>query len=192
MVDARYAGVLRTQRAEEADNSNGADRSVQSADSPFLVLSPELRNKMYEYALVVPEKPVQLPASAQRPGLPQSCRQIRHEASGIYYTHNQFHLAPDRVAQAVSARLAPKVIKWFRRLDAKHYSVLKIIYVGQVKCCNPCTRGAIRRLGQEVRQLGIDLPPNVLAAAPRNFGNGKGLAYVMEDGSEIRVESSDS
>ncbi|GIZ42649.1 hypothetical protein CKM354_000590800 [Cercospora kikuchii] len=55
----------------------------------LLSIAPELRNMIYEYALVEPGS-VQIRAGAREPGLLAVCRQIRSEARGIWLSMNTF------------------------------------------------------------------------------------------------------
>ncbi|CAK1357458.1 hypothetical protein CB0940_07807 [Cercospora beticola] len=55
----------------------------------LLTIAPELRNMIYEYALVE-SRTVQIRAGAREPGLLAVCRQIRAEARGIWLSMNTF------------------------------------------------------------------------------------------------------
>ena len=56
----------------------------------FLGLPPELRTKIYEYALLEP-RPISITATGpQQPPLLRSCTRIREEAIRLHYTNNRF------------------------------------------------------------------------------------------------------
>ena len=57
----------------------------------FLRLPPELRNRIYEYALLCPDF-ITVAAGLKPPGLLQTCRQTRAEATDIWYQRNKFSI----------------------------------------------------------------------------------------------------
>lgn len=62
-----------------------------SQDSPLLALAPELRNKIYRLVLVSDAAiDIGSESSPTPPRLLGTCRQIRHEATSIYYHENTF------------------------------------------------------------------------------------------------------
>ncbi|CAK1362883.1 unnamed protein product [Cercospora beticola] len=70
-----------------------------SESSPFLTLAPELRNRIYEYALNLSQGSEKLDLNHsfrgsnpvfREPGLLTTCRQIRHESLKIYLLSNNF------------------------------------------------------------------------------------------------------
>ncbi|KAF2209047.1 hypothetical protein CERZMDRAFT_100801 [Cercospora zeae-maydis SCOH1-5] len=70
-----------------------------SKPSPFLALAPELRNRIYEYALHLSQNSSKLDLNHsfrgsnpifREPGILTTCRQIRHEALKIYLLSNTF------------------------------------------------------------------------------------------------------
>lgn len=85
--------------------SNGTT-SGETILSPLLALPAEIRNSIYEYALVLPDTMLWwdnnvLDDTFEPPGLLLTCKQIREETIQIYYTQNQFWLllndfVPDR------------------------------------------------------------------------------------------------
>lgn len=62
--------------------------------SPLLHLPPELRNRIYEYALAETEvlRLTKMVGEVDfaSPGLLATCRQIRGEAKGVYLAENSF------------------------------------------------------------------------------------------------------
>ena len=89
-------------------DSCAMDTSVQPQDSPLFKLPPELREKIYEYAIVDsgPTRvfcrdehteayglgPDYKDYRWQAPPLLQSCRLVRLEASPAYYSKNRFYI----------------------------------------------------------------------------------------------------
>lgn len=58
---------------------------------PFLCLPGELRNRIYDYALIEPKQPIVVRAKKTRPpGLLSTCKLIRKEAITIWITRNSF------------------------------------------------------------------------------------------------------
>lgn len=71
--------------------------------SPLLDLPPELRTMIYEFTLLE-EKNIEIGNAASHPpvqqtwrapSLLQTCRQVRNEASAIYYSRNIFNMLAD-------------------------------------------------------------------------------------------------
>ncbi|KAF2769771.1 hypothetical protein EJ03DRAFT_374270 [Teratosphaeria nubilosa] len=62
-----------------------------NASCPLLNLPPELRNTIYELALLSAQ-PIEIPSNGRlsAPPLIQVCRQTRSEATAIYYGQNAF------------------------------------------------------------------------------------------------------
>ncbi|KAF2722187.1 hypothetical protein K431DRAFT_284131 [Polychaeton citri CBS 116435] len=58
--------------------------------SPFIRLSPELRNLIYEYTFTSRYKHHLTDGNCQH-SLTKTCRQIRQEALGMFYTHTRFN-----------------------------------------------------------------------------------------------------
>lgn len=65
--------------------------SPTNSASPLLNLPPELRNRIYRFALIEPNTVHVHRAgwSFHQPALLKSCRQIRHEALGLFYLENK-------------------------------------------------------------------------------------------------------
>ncbi|KAK5133927.1 hypothetical protein LTR08_007156 [Meristemomyces frigidus] len=59
-------------------------------DLLLLNLPPELLDEIYAEALVT-DAEIEIPTKLPGPGLLQVCRQIRNDATGIYYGQNAFH-----------------------------------------------------------------------------------------------------
>ena len=75
------------------DNTTGTPKTF-----PFVRLTPELRNRLYEMILVKPEvidftdsgDHTELRTAVQHPALTRTCRQIRTESLAIFYELNTF------------------------------------------------------------------------------------------------------
>ncbi|KAK5127508.1 hypothetical protein LTR85_006847 [Meristemomyces frigidus] len=71
-----------------------SSHAPQTHKSPLLSLPPELRNAIYRFATVGANEliidPQQLILAPPEPGLLSVCKQIRKEASGLYYRENLF------------------------------------------------------------------------------------------------------
>ncbi|KXS99026.1 hypothetical protein AC578_6140 [Pseudocercospora eumusae] len=66
--------------------------SPQTSDAPchLLDLAAELRNHIYEYALIEDDAITFSRSKIAQPGLLRTCRQIREETRPIYYCRNDF------------------------------------------------------------------------------------------------------
>lgn len=84
--------------AEESTPPTGSDDSLAAsttdhattACSLFLDLPGELRNRIYRYALVTPERILLRGENKKQPALLRVSRQVRKEAIKIYYDENEF------------------------------------------------------------------------------------------------------
>ena len=87
------AGLMKFATAVLTGVSVGSPILLQ--DSPLLDLPSELRNKIYELALISDEPVHVYGGSVGRPPLLRACKQIAIEASGIFFANNRFiaHLA---------------------------------------------------------------------------------------------------
>lgn len=93
--------------------------------SPLLRrLSPELRNMIYEAALIATEDQ-DINTEQQQPGLIRTCREIRSEATAIYYHGNVFAFT---TTSGGDDGLDP-VTQWLRRIGPKHCRHLKDLHV---------------------------------------------------------------
>jgi hypothetical protein len=102
---------------------------VEAQESPLLNLPGELRDRIYEYAFDCAPDFITICKGAKNstigctaPPLLQVCRQIREEASTIFYTQQKFYMngrwyCSSDVAQA-----------WLRSLDSTSRSVLRHLY----------------------------------------------------------------
>ena len=69
------------------------DEQPSQADDCFLFnLPPELRNRIYRYAIVEDDELILTPRGPSEPTLLRTCRSIRDEACSIYYGENKFLL----------------------------------------------------------------------------------------------------
>lgn len=91
---------------------------TQSA-SPLLALTAELRNNVYLYAFDGEKKSVPW----DQPGLLRTCRQLRKEATGIFYVRTTF---VHRALYHDVGFCAPEVT-WYRRLSATNRCLIKEI-----------------------------------------------------------------
>ncbi|KAK3116837.1 hypothetical protein LTR53_002401 [Teratosphaeriaceae sp. CCFEE 6253] len=140
------------------------------SESPLLKLPPELRNRIYHEALVeLNVIQVQAtrcdPANWQPPGLLQTCRLVRAEASKMYYTNNAFWVD---VQGEVQSDIAP-VLPWLRALDANARDALRgvqlLVYVVYV----PLTQDLY--LGWDSRSRSHDYPSNCAQRLGRYIGD---------------------
>lgn len=89
-IAALHAAALE-EKSERRAQRQSACRPVQQ-ESPLLDLPPELRNEIYRYTLHASDWLVVDGRMPEEPGLLSACRQIRTEASPIYYFENWFHI----------------------------------------------------------------------------------------------------
>lgn len=89
-IAALHAAALE-EKSERRAQRESACRPVQQ-ESPLLDLPPELRNEIYRYTLHASDWLVVDGNMPEEPGLLSACRQIRTEASPIYYFENWFHI----------------------------------------------------------------------------------------------------
>lgn len=73
----------------------------QNPNASLLGIAPELRNRIYEYALISRESiNVFKVYNCKQPDLLKVCRQIRNEAISVYYTDNTFHFEACKMSGA--------------------------------------------------------------------------------------------
>lgn len=88
--------------------------SGETKDCKLLELSGELRNRIYEYTLCE-EEPITIDRyNLEEPPLLLACKQIREEASSIYYGENDFEFEVPNFDLDVA-------IEYFRRPSALKY-----------------------------------------------------------------------
>ncbi len=61
-----------------------------STDSPLIMLPPEIRNEIYRHCLVINEGRIMIDKQLKPPALLSVCRQIRQEATALWYLGNGF------------------------------------------------------------------------------------------------------
>ena len=83
------------------DKPNNATDS--SASSPFMKLAAELRNTIYEYALYLDDGVIEVSETAgiPEPALLLTCKDIRREAIGVFYSINTIKLLIDSYSPAM-------------------------------------------------------------------------------------------
>ena len=77
--------------------ANAAITAQNDLESPLLKLPPELRNRIYHYA-VVSSNPIYLPP--RYPSLMLTCRKLYNEAKSIYYEDNTFYFSNASITPA--------------------------------------------------------------------------------------------
>lgn len=103
--------------------------------SPLQKLPPELRNRIYELALLE-----RLPIAVSTHGpnekattpLLQTCRQIRVEASAIYYSGNTFDILPnykETDASAICTSAYDALAKWLENMPLEARNALRRIRI---------------------------------------------------------------
>ncbi|KAF2768733.1 hypothetical protein EJ03DRAFT_114152 [Teratosphaeria nubilosa] len=99
-----------------------------SSTCQFLQLPPELRNNIYEHLLVYKygnKLSQRIIAIHCMPPLLRTCRQIKAEASAIYYSQNDFN--------AIISSLCPRrdsgVWSWFERTGAENCALIRHLKV---------------------------------------------------------------
>lgn len=94
-----------------------------SQDSPLLAMAPELRNWIYRLVLVSDAAiDVSSESPATPPGLLGTCRQIREEATSIYYHENAFTAMTVTHAHAGYKRM----ISWFGKIDRARCAMMAV------------------------------------------------------------------
>lgn len=85
-------------------------RSDAERKHSLLNLPPELRNRIYEYVLV--NRCLKITVSKEKhsqPPLLETCRQLREEASGIFYSQNELKMDVQQFSQG---KELPKKHHW--------------------------------------------------------------------------------
>ena len=100
--------------------------------SPFIELPAELRNRIYEFA-VIESDPIDLivccckhcphMAIVVQPAVTRASRQLREESLPIFYGQNLF------LGQAYEGYVPAKMIRWLRAIGAQNRSHIKNLYV---------------------------------------------------------------
>lgn len=101
--------------------------------SPFLKLPAELRKCIYELALIK-QGPITVDRKKRKLGISpllQTCRQIRAEASAIYFGRNTFKVGYDLENCSYDS-----LVKWLSSLQREHREALRRIRIGGI-CCFP-------------------------------------------------------
>ena len=80
------------QKTERRESNMSEMASIEPAPFRFLDLPPELRNRVYNYALVTPGQPIIVTPILQPPSLLSASRGIRHENLLLWYRCNYFQL----------------------------------------------------------------------------------------------------
>lgn len=162
--------------------------------SPLFALPAELRNKIYEYALI-DQDPIPLyfthradriTQSCPGPALLQVCHQIRFEATAMYYTNNTFTIKPwnllrcEPVLEAWLRAIGPETRKFVSTVRMEHLGteLPRIDTEGQWKKCLKRLRKRLARIKGLVE--GIDV--QVLNQNPRV------LLYDWDDEEEEEEE----
>ncbi|KAK5127893.1 hypothetical protein LTR85_005010 [Meristemomyces frigidus] len=89
---------LRQSGDEQSGVEQGGSVDTNAAENPailrsrFLERPPELRNRIYRFALVNDEPVQLLGAACEQPALLKAGRQLRREAISIYYSDNTFRI----------------------------------------------------------------------------------------------------
>jgi hypothetical protein len=105
-------------------------------DSPLLNLPPELRNRIYSYALNSPSSPIGVRATyadREPPTVLQLSRQIREEATSLYYSEWVFTGFFDG---GVKPRKMESLCKWLKSLTPEIHQRLRhiVIYHSLATC----------------------------------------------------------
>lgn len=75
----------------QLQNRQNQSSTGTNPTSRLLALPAEMRNEIYEWALTAPQDgEIDITADWEPPGLLATCRQIRHEALGMYFLDNTF------------------------------------------------------------------------------------------------------
>jgi hypothetical protein len=88
-------------------------------DCPFLDLPPELRNRIYDLVFSEFKLELVLSATQPRPPLLRTCRQIRQEASSLYYARSFLVTCAEEIC-----------VPWLRSIPAemrKHMRAVKLL-----------------------------------------------------------------
>ena len=75
---------------EQHASSSPRSSALRKNDSPLLSLPAELRNTIYRYALLEPDEIEVERQQHMQPALLRICRQVRSEASPMFYNENKF------------------------------------------------------------------------------------------------------
>ncbi|CAK1366965.1 unnamed protein product [Cercospora beticola] len=99
----KRAGPLKAVAHNKKAKVSSENASKMDAENPhdnrclFFELSAELRNEIYELALVKSEEIEITKETFAQPALLRTCRQIRAEAVQIYYSRNEFYTTISRL-----------------------------------------------------------------------------------------------
>lgn len=103
--------------------------------SPLLSLAAELRNTIYRLVLIPPH-PIDVSnlRHPSEPGLLATCKQVRREATGMYYSENEFSISmgvdnPDQSRYWNFGRWLPRGMTWLRSLRPWKCALITLLYV---------------------------------------------------------------
>jgi len=96
--------------------------------SPLHDLPPEIRNRIWQYAVFEPEdvlikQPTYQRASWMQPGITRTCKQIRQETLHMFYACNTF-VAKMHPCTGQGSRGHNKTIKWLRRTKQEYHALI--------------------------------------------------------------------
>lgn len=86
-----------------------------SATMELMSLPPELRNRIYRFAVVSSQKIDVSSSGIQEPDLLLACKQTRKEALGIFYSENTFAVDNHDYDPSVSVRWTSKLRQMYRQ-----------------------------------------------------------------------------
>lgn len=148
-----------------ASSMEGSSKPVVPSTSSqvcrLLTLSAELRNQIYAMVLIEPCKVITIYQLTQRdthtkktamPGLLQTCRQIRSEASGIHYSSHKLFFFVPRLDIAPRYITQP-VLDWLQTVDCMHLNSIPAI---SIRLSNYTRQPEHNALWEEYRRLGYE------------------------------------
>lgn len=93
---------------------------VPPTASRLLTIAPEIRNRIYRYALLSSD-PIELTTLPKQPALLFTCRQIRSEATKMWYFGNEFKCLIDDCDARLICRFTTHLTQKFTKNDIATY-----------------------------------------------------------------------
>ena len=172
-----------------------APQQAATTSSRLLDLPPELRNSIYRLALrnIRPIKPL----TGRPPALVQANKQIRAEATSIYYAENTFSIA-------LTACTATAITKWTHSLGQRNATLIpsinvycgndpkskKRLHILRAMFFNPHVSRSEKNLfgivcrvkARDYAAIGVDVARQVMQAGvdAKRIVMGKGLPTIMD------------
>jgi hypothetical protein len=146
-----------------------------NSDKSFFRLAAELRNRIYTYVLVddilvekgmimVSQDPIF--QACRPPALLHTCRQVRKEASGIYFSQNAFTVIPNRSGKEDTSEQS--LVTWLQVLGVVQIALLRDVKVDDYyRSCELEAKCSLKVIRDSLTEAGIGMKRGAVAVEVR-------------------------